>query len=512
VATLTVAPADSANESGVTEAAPVSAPKASARAEHYAQMILLATLLAAPALMSLHTPITNDPDVWWHLRTGEWILQHHAVPRVDPFSGPNAGKPWPAYSWLYELLIFSAFKRFGIIALAGYTATMMFAVTVALSRLVKRLQADFTTVALLTFGGYFAMGHLFTPRPWLFTILFFVLEIDILMQVRRTGKLRQLLWLPLIFALWSNIHIQFIDGLIVLGLALAESAASARGVGMKTGLGVFTATAALAGSVLGTLMNPFGWHIYRVAYDLASQPGVLDKISELKAVPFRDITDWTVLGLTLAATVALARTGKPRIFETGLLAFATFVSFRSQRDVWVVAVAAVVILASAIPARANRNNVTLPGFAALGAGVMAVFLVIAGSRVMHVNNASLEMQIEKVYPVKAVAAIQAGHYAGPLYNSFDWGGYLIWALRMPVSMDGRAAFYGDEAINRSVVTWNAQPNWNTDPLLTKAGVVIGSPKDSLTQLLRLDRKYKLVYEDKVAAVFVPATATQSGQN
>jgi hypothetical protein len=101
-----------------------------------------------------------------------------------------------------------------------------------------------------------------------------------------------------------------------------------------------------------------------------------------------------------------------------------------------------------------------------------------------------------------VDAIQANHYAGPLYNDFNWGGYLIWALRMPVSIDGRAAFYGDQAIDRSIATWGAEPDWNTDPELTKAGVVIGPPKAALTQVLRLDPKFKLVYEDKVAAVFV----------
>ena len=59
------------------------------------------------------------------------------------------------------------------------------------------------------------MGRLYTPRPWLFTILLFILELDILMRARRTGRLRGLLWLPAIFALWANVHIQFIDGRMV---------------------------------------------------------------------------------------------------------------------------------------------------------------------------------------------------------------------------------------------------------------------------------------------------------
>ena len=111
----------------------------------------------------------------------------------------------------------------GLVGVVAYSTAMIMAITVAMYRLVRRLQGDFTLTILLTYAAMFGVGHLYTPRPWLFTILLFVLELDILMQVRRTGKLRELLWLPVIFALWSNVHIQFVDGLFVLGLAFAES-------------------------------------------------------------------------------------------------------------------------------------------------------------------------------------------------------------------------------------------------------------------------------------------------
>jgi hypothetical protein len=128
--------------------------------------------------------------------------------------------------------------------------------------------------------------------------------------------------------------------------------------------------------------------------------------------------------------------------------------------------------------------------------------VTAGFGAMHVNNAQLEIQVAKDLPVQAVQAVRAKGYAGPLYNTFDWGGYLIWALRMPVSIDGRAAFYGDQRIDRSVATWSAQPDWASDAQLMKAGVVIGPVKAPLTQVLRMDPRFQLAYEDKVAAVFV----------
>jgi hypothetical protein len=106
---------------------------ATAKADRIAQALLLAVLFAAPALMCLHAANMNDTDIWWHLRTGEWILQHHAIPHADPFSGPNAGKPWAAYSWLFELLVTGMFHRFGLVGLLAYSAGMVLAIALATS-------------------------------------------------------------------------------------------------------------------------------------------------------------------------------------------------------------------------------------------------------------------------------------------------------------------------------------------------------------------------------------------
>jgi hypothetical protein len=377
---------------------------------------------------------------------------------------------------------------------------MVMAITVALWHLIKRHQSDFSLVALMIFGTCYSMAHLFTPRPWLFTILFFALEIDILMQARKTGRTRELAWLPVIFALWSNIHIQFIDGLLVLGLAAAEAIATSRGVGMKTLLRAPAVCVALIASVLATLLNPFGWRIYKVAFDLASQAGVLDKISELKAIPFRDSTDYTVLFFALAAATALAWHRRVQLFEVGLLVFALVVSFRSQRDVWVIGIAAAAILATTVPGR--QVTVALPRFATKLALLIAVVAMLAGFRVLKVNNKMLGEQIAKTLPVDAANAIRGKGYTGPLYNDFNWGGYLIWSLRMPVSIDGRAAFYGDKLIDRSLATWNSEPDWASDPALASAGIVIGPVKAPLFQVLKTDPRFRLAYEDKLAAVYV----------
>ncbi len=473
----------------------------SPRTEQIAHTLVIALLFAAPALMCVRVAVANDPDIWWHLSTGEWMLSHHAIPRADLFSRSLAGKPWQAYSWLFELIVTKLFLRLGLVGIVTYTSATLLALTVALYHMVRRLQADFSLSVLITLAASYSMGHLYMPRPWMFTIVFFILELDILMQVRRTGRLRELAWLPVIFALWSNIHIQFVDGLVVLGLALVETVASHWGLGARTRLRSPWLLAAFAGSIFATMANPFGWHIYRVAYDLAAQSGVLNKISELQSIRFRDSVDFCLLFLALAATAALAWGRRLRVFEVGLLAFAAIVSFRSQRDVWVMATVAAAILASTMTGR-NRAVLRLPRMVIPLAAIAAALIVGVGFRLLPVNSAMLKTRVAETLPVHAVEAIQAKGYRGPLYNDFNWGGYLVWALRMPVSMDGRAAFYGDEKINRSLATWSAEPDWASDTDLMSSGLVIGPVKAPLTQILRTDTRFQLVYEDKIAAVFV----------
>ena len=52
--------------------------------------------------------LLNDPDTYWHIVVGQWILAH-GFPHADPFSFTFAGKPWIAKEWLSQLLYFGAF-------------------------------------------------------------------------------------------------------------------------------------------------------------------------------------------------------------------------------------------------------------------------------------------------------------------------------------------------------------------------------------------------------------------
>jgi len=484
------------------------------RADQAARAILIGLLCAVAAFICMRGAdgAVADPDVGWHLRTGEWILQHHTFPHVDPFSRVAGGSPWQAYSWLFDLILLKAWTWMGLRGLLVFTAGMMTLIAAAVYHLLSRLQADFTQRAALTIAVTFCLSRMSTPRPWLFTILLFALEMDILMHTRREGKSRELLWLPPMFMLWANIHIQFVDGLLVLGVAAVEPLLRRWWKSEMKSVPARNLWLTLGACAAAVCLNPYGPGIYKIAWQMGSQAGVLDTVSEMMALPFRTPADFVLLFLAMAAAGVLFRYRQLNPFETMMLALAAVLSFRSRRDLWVMAITAGAILAVGLPARAEKQDgEKQPAWA----GALAAFTAIAGFAasvlLLHVSNVRLGKLLAEKMPVQAVEVVKNRNYKGALFNTYDWGGFLIWNLREPVSMDGRAALYGDKAIERSRDTWGGGAKWASDPDLRSAGVVIAPDGAALTQLLRTDPRFDLAYEDKVAAVFVARKGARSGE-
>jgi hypothetical protein len=494
---------------------PLSRPDSS-RTDRIAQSILVGMLLAFPAFSVLRSVsgCVVDPDIGWHLRAAQWIFDHHAFPHADPFSRAVGGAPWQAYSWFFELILLRLYSWFSLQGLVLFTAAMLVLIAAALWHMLSRLHADFFQRALLAAVVMVCLAKMGTPRPWLFTILFFIIEMDILMQSRRDGRSRELLWLPPLFALWANVHIQFIDGLLVLALAAAEPllqrwwrsgdtrCASARHLWLT-----------FAACVAAVCLNPYGPALYKVAWQLGSQSGAANLVQEMNALPFRTAPDYLLLFLAMAAAAVLFRYRGLPPFETLVLAMAAVLSFRSRRDLWIIAITAGAILAAGIPSRTKtQEQQKLPAWAPALSLTTALAILLASAAMFHLTNARLRSLMAKEMPVDAVEIVQQRHYDGPVFNNYDWGGFLIWQLRRPVSIDGRAALYGDSLMNRSLETWSGRTNWASDPALQSAGIVIAPESAALTQLLRTDPHFDLAYEDKVAAVFVARKDPKSGDN
>src|SRR5438105_1222348 len=91
----------------------------------------------ALAVLAAVKPVV-DPDLWWHLRTGEWITETGGVPYTDPFSTAGPDKPWVAYSWLFDLLLYGLYRALGLTGILVFRVGMILAIVYAFRRLAVR--------------------------------------------------------------------------------------------------------------------------------------------------------------------------------------------------------------------------------------------------------------------------------------------------------------------------------------------------------------------------------------
>jgi hypothetical protein len=479
-------------------------------------VLLLAALFALPLVVALR-PIGKpviDPDVWWHLRTGQWVVEHHTVPTNDPFTTDH--KPWVAYSWLYEVVLFGLYQSFGLAGVVVYRAAGALAVVGALYHLVSRRDGHFLRAVAWTAVGTLAIAPLFSERPWLLTIALTIFTTDVVLELR-AGKATRLAWLlPAAFAFWASTHIQFVYGLIVLGLACAapvldralgrlppdttpaDSAAVCCSAGWRRLLLLGAAC------LLATLLNPYHVRIYGVVLEYATQPGPFRYVNELKAAEFREPTDWLFLALGATAVFALGRRRRLDTFEVLLVVLGGVLAFHARRDLWVLVLASLTVLSGTdrgpVPA-AFRVRLNLRHGVAV-VGLLAGFAAaLAWGR--DLSERRLHATVAEAFPARATEVVRERGYPGPLYNDFNWGGFLMWQLpQQTVALDGRTNLHGDERILRIGNTWAGGPGWKDDPDLAAAGVVIADVQTPLAGLLLTDERFTLVHDDPVARVFV----------
>jgi hypothetical protein len=474
------------------------------------QLFALSSLLALIAAIAFSTRTTvRDPDIWWHLKVGDWIVEHHAVPYTGIFSRTAGTHPWIAYSWGYEVMLSRAYAWFGLIGFALFGILLTVAVAFVLFWMLHRLCGSFWAAWGLSLIGSLAYLFSLMPRPVFFTMIFYTITLTLLLEAQRTRRINPLYWLPLIFVLWANIHIQFIYGLFVVGLfvginifqRLATSAGIELHFAEAPSLPVSRLLGILAACFAATFIGPYSYHVYGVvaAYSNSHVPYFM--IQELLAFDFASFTNYLLLLLTCATFFVVGWRKKLDLFKLSLLVVASVIAFRTQRDAWFLAIAAVIFIAdwrseeeTTVPA------LRLPELTGMAA-VMAILVFLAAGNTGF-NSRDLDRAISHEYPVNAANFLRQNPISGPLYNNLDWGGFLIWYLpQYPVTVDGRNDLYGDELDLRTYKSSQGD-SYTSDPYLNEAGVVLLPKEGPLAKLLTIDSRFHIIYQDQLSVIYI----------
>jgi len=468
-----------------------------------------------------------DWDTWWHLRVGQYIVEQKQFPTSDPFSqlGQQEHTPWVAYSWLYELLLYGSFQLGGasgvlalryVLVMLSWGGIAWFLLRHAGNAWLGLLLLALVTVSLRPFSP---------ERPWHFTIFFTTLTLHAVISVRAGESWARYWWLPLCYVLWANIHIQFVMGFAVLGLAWLATLGERRFAHARQ---IFWLGAVCT---LATLVTPFHYRLYIVIWEYASQTQALKLVMELHPPDFTQWYNWPLIALGLAAGGCTVRRGF-RLWDVLLLACGLFFSMRMQRDLWfgVLTASAVIINQRVENEQGDAGKRRIGVLPLAGVALAAMALVSFAWEAGLSQGKTVSISHVETYPVRAVEVIRERNLPGPMFNNFDWGGYLIWALpERPVSIDGRTNLYGEARLVRSIDAWSGDPGWEENPELNAAGFVVApKPTDwiefgklldehpddwrdrranrtakDLGELLRRHPGWKIEYEDDTALIFVP---------
>lgn len=168
-------------------------------------LAILLPLLGAYWVFGGMGSLLSDPNTGVHVRAGQWILAHRAVPRHDIFSFTLPGRAWCDWEWLSDVIYAAIHRVWGLAGVAALSLALLCLVSLIVygtARIYSNRAVAFAT-ALLVMGAttihWLARPHLFS---WLFVALFcFVVE-----RTRRSGKKRALLVLPVLTALWVQLH------------------------------------------------------------------------------------------------------------------------------------------------------------------------------------------------------------------------------------------------------------------------------------------------------------------
>jgi hypothetical protein len=475
------------------------------------RLLVLAGLLTAVAARALLLKFSVlDLDVWWHLKVGDWILAHHAFPHTGILSRTAVDRPWAAYSWGYEVLLSRAYAWFGLVGVGMFGTILTLGIAYAVYWMVRRLSGDFWMACILATVTCSAFLFSLMPRPVFFSMILFAVTLTLLLESQRTGRAELLYWLPLVFLVWANCHIQFVYGIFVVGLFTAvhllQQLSANRGMAPDFALPsrlparklilIFTAC------VLATCLGPYSYHLYAVVFAYAGSKFPYTFIREFQALNFRAVSHYVELLLAGCAFFTLGRQKRVDLFKLALLTVASVVAFRTMRDSWFLCIAAAACMADTWGKEGQREpGETLPQTAAVLAAVALLLFLIA--RNVGFDTRGLDAAMSSVFPVKAVNFLRQNPQPGALYNTFDWGGFLTWYMPdHPVAIDGRTDLYGDELDTQFFRTQQGDASYVDDPYLNESQVVLLSKKDGLASVLRSDSRFSLIFQDSLAVVFV----------
>ncbi|MEW6586359.1 MAG: hypothetical protein AB1442_12210 [Nitrospirota bacterium] len=461
-----------------------------------------------------------DPDLWWHLKTGEYIAQTKEIPSTDPFAFTSLPKD-PIHPeskrikfilsqyWIAQLIFYWVYKMFSLQGIIYMRALILTLLMLLLYKGIRREGSGFFQALIFLFPAVVIFFNFTGERPQLFSFLFTFLLVFLLEGFRRAAKtnrdsvetdtslnksqrvsgLSYLFPIPLIVLLWSNMHGGVILGIIlILGYAVCETVkylTKKLGEPLPYRSFAYLIAASVAATLL-SLVNPNGYNVVPFLIELNKSQYMTSIVEAKSPLVFIQYGYYTqelyvfffllIAGfLTLLINIKRADLTDAVIFS-GLAAL----SLSAARIIPFFTPVAVLILArywtrnvqtwksSTLVARIRERTAKIRSIAG---SAFSESLLAAGCSVLIIvmlnNGAYFQSGVRKGrYPEGAVKFLKENKIHGNMYNPYVWGGYMLWSLypEYKVFIDGRGLieevfFQSDKIMGASSLQFAGAPEW-----------------------------------------------------
>jgi hypothetical protein len=512
-----------------TAACEVDQTRASAAFGHQSKVHTLTkvALLAFIWILALYqfSETTVDPDLWGHVAFGQQMLKAHAIERTDVYSWTVKGQPFINHEYGADLILG------GTHLLLGGGGLLLLKVAIGLLTFGLALRLGAKSLPWPASAIAFALGAVavteisfgFAARPQIFTALGIALELTILRRIH-DGQRLWALALPLLFAIWINIHGGALAGIGLLGLAAGSTTLQFLWTNRDTrevGRGVPTAptdiktVVALWLSTLGVTLalccNPWGAGLVR--WLVQSVLWLRPEIEEWNPTPFG--WDHAALFILVAVSAfAWVASRRPRaLWEIAVCGAFAVLALRSVRNTPLFGIVAVALvpthLADALARFRNQFEGLLrlwraPAIQTFAGGLTAIASVaIAVATFTLRKDHPLTMEVPRSrYPTAAVEFIRDHQLHGKVLNFFDWGDMIIFQLpNCTPSIDGRL----DACYPRSLIAahWKLYNGEEVDQSILpidQADLALLPTKLAGTLALRNRPGWRVIYFDETAAL------------
>lgn len=378
----------------------------------------------------------KDPDYYWHIKAGEYMVKNHTILTHDVFSWYLGGKYWMSHEWLFEVILYALsmvfFKYHAII----YTFLMLVGLTSVLFLTNKnqyKKNIPFTlcwVTFLLSFYG------MIQARPYMISFILFALCLYFLFDLKGNEDSKKIYFLPLISVLWSNVHggssnlpylfiiIFLVTGLFSFSFSKIEADKNSKKQNIKYLIVFFLC-------IFSVILNPHGINMLIYPYQNMADKVMLTNISEWHPTNLSNLSHYPYLILVVVIfSIFLFSKKKIKFLDLLIFIFVFFLGMKSIRFWPYTYISMSFIVFYYVPVRKYD------------CGTCSVILILAliCCILFFINLKNVKNKYNnKMIDDKIIEIVKKEH-PKRLYNFYDYGGYLIYK-NIPVFVDGRADLY-----------------------------------------------------------------------